>query len=247
MRVRRLMATGAVVLIAMGGAGCSAGGGSAPAATRLPAPIPSDPSAVVAAANAQLGTESARFALHTGGDGPAFTGVVNAQTKAWEITGGEWVIRRVGTDLYVRASGKTLEGMFLLQAHQRVAAGGWAHTRLPLGAQYSLVYNDRFPWTGAGNPAVATDLTRVGDRSFSGRASLPGTGAGAGTGTGRPVTVDFDVDERGRFVKVSSGDETARVVFTFSDFGTAADITAPPPQDVAEEDNPAFLALIPLI
>ncbi|MET8149687.1 hypothetical protein ACIBSW_23555 [Actinoplanes sp. NPDC049668] len=242
MRVRRLMATGAAILIAVGGAGCSAGGRSAPAATRAPAPIPSDPSAVVAAAKARLGTESARFALDSGFDDMAFTGVVNAQTKAWEIVGPEWTIRRVGTDVYVRASGKTLEGLPLFQSRERVAAGGWARTRLPRGSQYSFLFNDRFPWNGADNPGLATDLTRVGGRSFSGRAVVPAKDAGA---TAAPVTIDFDVDEQGRFVKISSGAEIARAVFTFSDFGTAADITAPPPQDVADESSP-FLALMPV-
>jgi hypothetical protein len=98
-----------------------------------------------------------------------------------------------------------------------------------------------------GGPALATDLTLIGDRSFSGQTSLPASGNRAAIGAGKPAKVDFDVDEKGRFVKISSGDETTRTVFTFSDFGTAADITAPPPQDVAEESVPAFLPAIPLL
>jgi hypothetical protein len=41
---------------------------------------------------------------------------------------------------------------------------------------------------------------------------------------------------------ISVGLQPGRTTFTFSDFGVAADITAPPPAEVAEEENPAFLA-----
>lgn len=65
--------------------------------------------AALAAAKARLGTESVRFAQDTGSAAADFTGTVNAVTKNWEITGKEFVVRRAGTDVYVQASGKTLE------------------------------------------------------------------------------------------------------------------------------------------
>ncbi|WP_433383710.1 hypothetical protein ACQPZX_22110 [Actinoplanes sp. CA-142083] len=213
-----------------------------PASQAPPAPatIPADPTAALAAAKARLGTESARFA----GEGvPSFTGIVNAETRNWEVTGKEYVVRRVGNELYVRASGKTLELMMPSRAsYDRLAAGGWVHTRLPNGSELSTVYGDKFPWNLA-NPATKADgMTKTGTRSFSGKLSV--TNAKAAT----EMRVTADLDEQGRFTRIglteAAGSATA---FTFSDYGTKADIVAPPARDVAEEENPSFLSAIVIV
>ena len=179
-----------------------------------------------------------------------FTGIVDAGTKNWEISSKEYVVRRVGTDLYVRASGKTLESMFVARATvDRLAAGGWAHTRLPIGRELSMVFNDNFPWNLA-NPATrATGVTRTGDRSFSGTVSITEGQHGSRPKT-KKLRLSVDLDDRGRFTKIAlDSDATAPGhdgLFTFSDFGVRADITAPPPGDVVEEENPSFLSSLGL-
>ncbi len=257
MRARLLIATSAAVLVAAAGAGCSAEANDNPVsrqdpsqAPRATATIPSDPVAALAAAKAQLGTESARFAQDTEPDLLDFTGIVDAETKNWEIRGKEYAVRRVGTDLYVRASGKALASLWVAPATtDRLAVGGWARTRLPNGRELSVVFNDRFPWNLA-NPATrATGITRTGDRSFSGTVSTT-----VGKHGSRPQTktllLRVDLDDRGRFTTIGlDSDATSpahRTRFTFSDFGVRADITAPPPGDVAEEDNSSFLASLGL-
>jgi hypothetical protein len=230
MWVRRLVTMGAVALVAS----CSS--------TKAPVALPSDPAVALAGAKALLGTESARFAETTGSAPLDYTGVVDAKSRNWEIKGREYVIRRVGTGLYVQASGATRQTMFVSPAtSDRLASGGWAHTRLPNGRELSVVYNDAFPWNLA-NPAVnATGVTRTGTRSYAGSLAVKG----------EPTPVTFDLDDRGRFRRITLGATTKPdeppAVFTFSGFGLATDIKAPPASQVAEEDNPAFLAATGLV
>src|SRR4051812_6473061 len=115
MRVRRLIATSAAVLTAASGAACSAttNGAAASPASRPAASIPADPVLALAAAKGKLGTESARFSQDSSDEYLRFTGMVNAETKNWELTGAGFVIRRVGKDLYMQASGKMLNSMLL--------------------------------------------------------------------------------------------------------------------------------------
>jgi hypothetical protein len=251
MRAWRLIATIAAVLTAASAGACSAtvdGGTTASQAPWAAATIPADPVAALAAAKARLGTESARFAQDSGSAMVGFTGVVNAETKNWEITGKEFVVRRVGNDLYVQASGKTLDFMLLPPATtERLAAGGWVHTRLPNGRELSTVFNDGFPWNLANPATSANGMTRTGSRSFAGKLIVKDSKPSS---TPRPDTdlrVSVDLDEQGRFARISLDAVTKRTeqptVFTFSDYGTKADLVAPPPPaDVVEEDNPSFLS-----
>lgn len=246
MRARRLLVGGLVVLLAGVATSCSAGDeGTAVSQTpRSPAPIPSDPVAALAAAQALLGTESARFTQDTGSDVLDFTGLVDAKTHNWEITGKEYTVRRVGTELYIRASGRTLELMMATpETTDRLAAGGWAHTRLPNGSGLSVVFSDTFPWNLAGPAARATAVTRTGVRSFSGTVSVPEAKYGTQSRNRKDADVDADLDEQGRFTSISLENSKVpgnRTLFTFSDYGTRATITAPPPGDVVEEENPSF-------
>jgi len=247
MRVGRLTATCAAALVTLAGTGCSAAtAGTTPASRppRPPATIPADPAAAFAAAKTKLGTESARFALDAKSDMPNFTGIVNAKTRNWEITGKEYVIRRVGTDLYLQASGKTLEDMPLPAATAaHLAADGWVHTGLPNGHEFSLVLNDGFPWNWADTASHATGITRTGSRSYSGTVTVKNP-ISTRAGTGMDVRLGVDLDEQGRFVKISAGDPKSQdrvMTFAFSDYGVGADITAPPPGDVVEVDNPGYV------
>jgi hypothetical protein len=253
MRIQRLIGTSALVIIVATGAGCSAAADDSTVSTpgpsqapQVPATIPSDPVAALAAAKAHLGTESARFAQDTEPDMLDFTGIVNAETKNWEIHGKEYAVRRIGTDLYVRASGKALKSLLVSPTTiDRLAAGAWARTRLPNGRELSTVFNDRFPWNLT-NPAIrATGITQTGDRSFSGTVSVT-VGKNGSRPQTRKLPVTVDLDDRGRITTVGLSADPAspdrRTYFTFSDFGVRADITAPPPADVVEEDNPSFLA-----
>ena len=252
MRARRLIVTSVVVLMAAGGTGCSsaAGGGSIPSqAPPPPATIPSDPAMAFAAAKTHLGTESARFAQDMGSDMLNFTGMVNAETRNWEISGKEYVVRRVGTDLYVRASGKTLEAMMVPPATtDRLAAGAWAHTRLPNGRELSVVFSDEFPWNLASSATRATGITRNGNRTYSGTVSVKDSKYGSRSNKSKNLRLGVDLDDRGRFTRISLDSDASppgnRTLFTFSDFGVRADITAPPPSDVVEEDNPSFTAAL---
>lgn len=252
MRAQRLIATSAVVLMMASGAGCSpAAGGSTsasqpPRAPRPPATIPSDPVAALAAAKAQLGTESARFALDVGSDLQNFTGMVDAETKNWEISGKEYVVRRIGTDLYVRASGKRLESMLLMAGTaDHLARGGWARTRLPNGSELSVVFNDKFPWNLANPAASATGITRTGDRSFSGTLSVKEAKYGSRSRMTKNLRLSVDLDDRGRLIRIKLNSDATpdhHTVFTFSDFGVRASITAPPPGDVVEDNDSSFTA-----
>lgn len=249
MWVRRVVAAAAVVLVAAGATGCSAtAGGSAAAgggfaASSAPPPaatIPADPVAALAAARAQLGTESARFAQDDDFDPRDYSGVADGRTGNWEIRGREYVVRRVGTDLFIQAKGKMLESMWVAEAtRDRLAAGGWAHTRLPNGRELSVVYHDDFPWNLGNLATRATGVTRTGARSYAG--TVPGQQA--------DLRLKADLDDRGRFTSISvtsTGKPKGRTVFTFADYGVPADIVAPPPAEVAEEDNPSFTAALML-
>ncbi|AGL16895.1 hypothetical protein [Actinoplanes sp. N902-109] len=241
MRAALLTPTGVLILLAA--AGCSsptpASPSSAPATNTSPRPtatIPADPAAAIAGAKTKLGTESARFAEDTGTDVLDFTGVVDARTRNWEITGKEWVLRRVGTDLYVQAHGKTLDTMFATPATvDRLAAGGWAHTRLPNGHELMVVYSDDFPWNLV-NPATrATALKKTGNRRI--------------TGTDKSGKVTIDLDDQGRFSLVnvdSSKTSSQHLKTSFTTYGQPVAITAPPAAEVAEEENPSFLGSIGL-
>ncbi|MEU4426807.1 hypothetical protein AB0F81_39815 [Actinoplanes sp. NPDC024001] len=240
MRVGRLMATSAAVLMAAMGAGCSpTADGGAGASQTLPsaAPIPSDPVQALTAAKGRLGTESARFAREQNDEPSDFTGVVNAQTKNWEISGEGYVVRRIGSALYIRVTGDKLHTITMSPAAaDRFAAGGWIRTRLPNFRETSVIFNDEFPWNLANPAARATAVTATGDRSFAGTVTIDNPDSGAANTTEVPVSVDLD--ERGRFSKITAGaaQPDADMVITFSDYGAPADITAPPGAVLEQED-----------
>ena len=251
MGMRRLVATAVAVVTAAAGGGCSAssgGGGGASPTARVPATIPADPAEALAAARAQLGRESARFGQDIDGTSGAqdYTGIVNAQTKNWEITGKEYVLRRVGDELYVRADGETLDNMLVTPATAgRMAAGAWAHTRLPVGRELTVVYNDNFPWNLANPAKRATGMTKTDERAFSGSFVLKDTRPVSRPHKDETVRLRADLDEQGRFSRISldfGGSPQHHTVFSFSDYGVPADIAAPPAAEVAEEENPFFLS-----
>ncbi|KUL31729.1 hypothetical protein ADL15_21365 [Actinoplanes awajinensis subsp. mycoplanecinus] len=240
MRARQLMVTGTIVLTAA--AGCSASDDGAPATNPSPEPavsIPADPTQAFAAAKARLGTQSAHFGQDTGDGRYDYTGTVDAKTGSWEITGKEYVVRRVGTELYVRAGGTILESMLIEPAvRDRLAAGAWAHTALPNGHELSVTFHDEFPWNLT-NPALqAKDVTKTGDRSFTGTRTITQSPYSSQP-TVKKFKVGAALDAQGRFAEIDlylNPKTPARpAIFRFTDFGTPADITAP--GDVVEADR----------
>lgn len=244
------MAAGAVVLLAAAGCAAPAGAGTG-SSEPAPGPIPTDPAVAFAAAKVQLGTESARFSGDFGNDLSfgvgSFTGLAKAGTKTWEMTGKDYVFRRVGDDFYFRASGKMLEDLAMtagVRAH--VAAGAWLHLAL-LGPGHvpSLVSNDDFPWILANFAARATGTVRTGTHSFAGTladdASPIDLAAGAPPSTKDETRVKIELDDRGRYTKFDIASavppSTTDMEFTFSDYGVHADISAPPSAEVIEEER----------
>ncbi|MCU7729377.1 hypothetical protein ODJ79_37155 [Actinoplanes sp. KI2] len=249
MWTRRLMITGAMVLA--GAAGCSTSADHAPVASPSPVPavsIPADPAQAFAAAKARLGTESAHFAQDTGGDLYGYTGTVDAKTGNWEITGKYYVVRRVGTELYVQVTGKLPDSTFIDPAIlERLNAGGWAHTPLLNGREYSVVFNDKFPWNLA-NPALqAKRVTKTGDRTFTGTRTITQSPYTSHP-TRKDLKVSATLDDQGRFAEIDlyadPKNPTRPTIFRFTDYGTPAAITAPPPGDVVEADPTILSALV---
>ncbi|MBL7252974.1 hypothetical protein [Paractinoplanes lichenicola] len=201
--------------------------------------MPSEPAAALAAAKASLGRESARFAQVSVNDRIDYTGVVDAATRNWEIVGKEFVVRRVGQVVYTRVSGSILAEMPAPpETTDRLAAGGWLRTPLPVGHEYSVVFNDAFPWNLANPASRATGVRRVGDRAFAGTLAVK---------EGGKLRVRVDLDDRGRFTGIGLSDAANRkTTFTFAHFGLRADIAVPPPADVVEADSPFLLSVLGL-
>jgi hypothetical protein len=199
MRVRRLVATGALVVVGVAGtAACSAIGGKTTTSPRTAATIPADPAAALAAAQAKFGTENVRFEQDAGFSKLDFSGQVNANTKNWEITGTGFVVRRIGTDVYAQASGATLETMVLpADATSHLAAGGWIHSGLPIGGELTVVFNDAFPWNLARPASRLTGITWTGSREFTGTADANPSPLGSARDQITKERVTVDLDEQG--------------------------------------------------
>jgi hypothetical protein len=244
------MATGAVVLVGVTStAGCSSL--SEKTTTSPPtAAIPADPAAALAAAQSKLGSENVRFTLDAG-SGIDFSGQVNAKTKNWQITGTGFVVRRIAGDLYAQASGSTLEMLPLpADAVTKVAAGSWIHSRLPVEHELTVVFNDAFPWNLAKPASQLTEITRTGSRELAGTTVINPLPRGSVSGQTTKMRVTVDLDEQGRFAKITTGptknEVASATVFTFTGYGAPADITAPAAGDIVDVDTPiAIYSLAP--
>lgn len=246
MRARRWAAIGTALLVAASAAACSATAPDTTVPSQVappPASIPADPALALAAAKAALGRESAHFSLTTGAELSTYAGTVNAETKNWEITGKAFVVRRVGTDLYVKMSGKALDLMLVppdTTAH--LAAGGWVHTRLPNGRELTTTFNDEFPWNLASSAFRATGMTKTGDRAYSGKLTVKDNRPRATPSPDRNAKVTAGLDPQGRIAEIGFGAGAEKSIIRFFDYGTTADVIAPPASEVVEQDNPSFLA-----
>lgn len=155
-------------------------------------------------------------------------------------------MRRVGDQIYVKASGSTLSNMLLPRAAtEHLSGGGWVHTRLLNGSELTVTFSNKFPWNLANLAFNATGLTKTGDRSFAGKLISKDTRPGSTPRPDMKSLVDVNLDPQGRIARITLAPVTprpaAKTVITFSDYGTPADIVAPPPADVMEQDNPWFL------
>ncbi|MEV0900701.1 hypothetical protein [Actinoplanes sp. NPDC049802] len=239
--------------MAVGGAGCSAaadGGVGANPAPSSAAPVPSDPAQAFAAAKDRLGTESARFARDLNYAPLDFTGVVNAQTRNWEISGEDHVVRRIGSDVHVRVTGDKLDTIMMSKAvAAQFAAGGWIRTRLPNFRESGVIFHDEFPWNLTGLATRAKGVTATGDHSYTGMATI--NEPGSLSGSTRKLPVRGDLDEAGRFSRITAtvtgeGKSDVTRVVTFTDFGGPADITAPPAAEVSDGESQMLLIFLSL-
>ncbi|WP_045746092.1 hypothetical protein [Actinoplanes rectilineatus] len=176
------------------------------------------------------------------------TGIVNAQTGNWEIHGKDYVVRRVGLDLYIRVTGDKLHTVLMPQASaDHLAAGGWIRSPLPPFREGASIFNDNFPWNLANQATHATAATAVGNRSFAGTYTVDE--ADSGLTSTKEYSVSVDLDEQGRFSEIALADvgrPDLGVVTTFSDFGVSADITAPPTSEVVDQDDLSILVFLEL-
>jgi hypothetical protein len=214
MRARHLTIAGVLLVAA-----CSAPAAPAPGAELR---------AELSAAADRTTARPAAFAITA--NSARVTGTADPATGRWEIVGDGYTVRRIGSDLYVRVSGKALE---------RVPAGTnrWIKTPVPYGGENALAYQPDFPWTPLLRLFAATDLTRTGDRSYRGVLPWNPTGAAARC----LFTAGLDGDGRLTDLAVTVGPGSPDgfpITFAWSGFGRPAPIAVPPPAGVVEE--PAF-------
>lgn len=252
MRLRRLVKASVVTFLAASVVACANGGGAGNPAPRPPASIPADPAEAIASAKAQFGRESVRFAFDGGSAKLSYTGMVDAATKNWEVRGDTFVVRRIGSEIYVQGGAETATSVLLLpsSAVDHLAAGGWVHWA-PLGqVNYSsTVLSDDFPWNLTNQATRATGLTKTDERSFAGLLSVQKRPANPyKPRTAQKYEIRVELEEQGRFAAIrfeplpkSLGGVFA---YTFSDYGVRADVVAPPVEDVVEADSSLFLEVL---
>lgn len=103
--------------------------------------------------------------------------------------------------------------------------------------------HDKFPWDLADPAARATGISRTGSRSFSGTVPAGESSLQVCSDLQPPLTSTI----RAASPESASSPPAQKVLYAFSDFGANVDITAPPPGEVVEEDNPSFLSSLPLL
>ncbi len=160
-QLRRYVIGGVLLAGVLTSAGCSPGDETAAA---QPSASASSASTDLAGALARLGSETARFTL-VFGEGEKATGVVDPATGNWEMTGNGYVVRRIGSDVYVKLSAEPAHSTY--PGQYAADLGRWVHVTAPAdGAAFA----GDFPWTAARTAATAElDV----DGRFS-RVTVPG-------------------------------------------------------------------------
>ena len=265
MRTRRLtgLGLGMMATVAIGVAGCTAGG-TTPGASSSGSPsapassgASADPAAAAAlgSATAALGTTSFKITI-TSGPGVKLTGLVDAPnnkgTATLSITGPNADIEvktlLVDQDLYVQVPGIT-------------KAGTWTHvdvSRLPAGANVGLRPGQIDPANTAKVLTSTTDVQRVDARSFRGTLDL--TKVAGITGVDK-VTVDglgtaaqkvpftAGLDDQGRLSALTiqlpsaNGKQSPALEVLYTDYGTTVDAVRPAATQTTEAPASLYTSL----
>ena len=265
MRTRRLtgLGLGLMATVALGVAGCTAGGATpgAGGSSQTPgAPASSsaaDPAAAAAlgTAAATLGTTSFKITM-TSGPGVKLTGFVDAPgnkgTGTLAITGPNANIQvktlLVDQDLYVQVPGIT-------------KAGTWTHvdvSRLPAGANVGLRPGQIDPANTAKVLTSTTDVQKVDSRSYKGTLDL--TKVAGITGVDK-VTVDgwgaaaqnvpftAGLDDQGRLSTLTiqlpavNGQQSQPLEVLYTDYGTPVTAERPAAAEITEAPDSLYTTL----
>ena len=218
-------------------AGAPAGASSASA--------PAAPSSEFEAAVAEIGETPVKLKMTMLG-GMGMSGAVDGKAHKAELTTemgttGSMVVRQVGNDLYVKASGQ-------LASLVGGSAGKWMHIdSSKVGASSPLNLANTDPKATARMLTGSTDVQKTGEHSFAGKVdftkspTFKSAGAAADTSglTEKLKAVPFtaQTDDQGRLVNLTFDLESlapgvGKMTTEYSDFGTPVDVQAPPPAQV---------------
>ena len=251
MKNRRLAIAGLALTTAIGVAGCGTSSndtstGTPTDGTTTAAPAaPADATAELAAAAGKLAEDTAKVTVEMAGT-MSMTGVVDpkAQKAVMEMTLGagsgetKVQIRKVGTDMYMKFGGSLAklagEGKWLHVDAATLAAGSSFDIMPsddPAGAQAMIKAMSNAESDGKGGFKGTLDLTKT--PKFN-KDAIKGLGNKA---TAVPFTATVDAQGRLSSMTVDMSGIAAgagAMKTTYSDFGTAVDVKAPPASQVTE-------------
>lgn len=258
MRNRRLAIAGLALAATLGLTGCGPLDGQAQPGTGAPAAAEqADPAAALTAAAQKLGEQSLRFDMEMIG---AITASGAADPKAGNAQmsmdmgalgkGNKIELRKVGKDLYLKFGGAA--GQLLSSGE---SGKPWMHvdaSKLPAGSSFNMMSPDDPAGTKAMISAM-TKVERVGERGFKGTLDLAKSptynkkGALGALGAAAVVPFTASTDDQGRLVELtldmssmtaatgaSAAPGGGKMKTTYSDFGTAVSVEAPPAAEVGE-------------
>nr|WP_296064666.1 hypothetical protein [uncultured Actinoplanes sp.] len=248
MKTRRVAMASVALAAIIGLTGCGpkseSSAGRAPAAGSSASAL-AQPSSEFEAAVARIGDTPVKVTMTMLG-GMGMTGAVDAKAHRAELTTamgttGSMVVRQVGTDLYVKASGQ-------LASLAGGPSGTWMHIDTSkVGAASPLNLANSDPKTTAKMLTGSTDVQKTGDHTFAGKVDFTksptfrSAGAAADTSglTGKLKAVPFTArtDDQGRLVNLTFDLESlapgvGKMTTEYSDFGTPVDVQAPPSSQV---------------
>jgi len=248
MKTRRVAIASAALAAIIGLTGCGpkseSSADSAPAAGSSASALAA-PSSEFEAAVARIGDTPVKLKMTMLG-GIGVTGAVDAKARKAELTTkmgttGSMVVRQVGTDLYVKASGQ-------LASLVGGSSGKWMHTDTSkVGASSALNLANSDPEATAKMLTESTDVQKTGDHSFAGKVDFTqsptfksgGAAADASGLTGKLKAVPFTArtDDQGRLVNLTFDLESlapgvGKMTTEYSGFGTPVDVQAPPSSQV---------------
>ncbi|GAA0486168.1 hypothetical protein Ade02nite_09880 [Paractinoplanes deccanensis] len=227
--MRRAM--GGLLVLVLGLAGCAdpRDGGEQPQVA-VSVSLPADPKAALAFAAEKLGEQSARITFTIAGGRPPGTrlaGVVDAATGNYDVTADSYAVRRIGDDVWMKATRMPKMELTLLQEQD---LNKWIKLTA-FNIETTNTFQPGFPWQlPRGTVEQGSKITRIGDRSFRGVAVR--------APRGKDGHFAAEVDQAGRLTRVSSGfgeSSDDLYVIEFSDFGLPVTVEPPPADEVIEK------------